>query len=267
MFAEQKILCHNPKAMMMKTAFSLSLVLSTALAHPDYATKATNKLVDAYMADCQAHTEPHGFYGAFLQPCTFDFYQDGCDGTPVGSPVPMHWYWNVTKDMDSDDWSSDSFDSFDEIADKLMLWPDQCVGVASRCYGVNDEEVADKLQQLFPDGIPIEATHVQVDCTNDAMQLSNLVYAAADGFEKSTPTLIMWFLTLVVFAFVSTLACCYGCCLLCKGGADCYAKGRGQGRSCQPGTSNVYVTHYERIEGDGDLELWNEKTSLKAGVN
>jgi hypothetical protein len=115
--------------------------------------------------------------------------------------------------MEKDDWDALSSDDLPQVADELMLWPDQCVGVTPRCYSVNDEAIRDTLIRLFADGdkIPMEATHVKVDCRGDAVALSHVVYAFADRFEKSTPTIIAWVVTVLVFGFVATFGLCYGC--------------------------------------------------------
>ena len=108
--------------------------------------------------------------------------------------------------------------SFDDVPDfdDLMLWPDQCVGVAPRCYQLGkDEDITDTLGGLFPDGIPEEATHVRVDCRVDAMELSRLAYSFASGAEKSIPTIVAWMVTVLALFLVAMSFCCYGCLRLC----------------------------------------------------
>jgi hypothetical protein len=174
-------------------------------------------------------------YGAFLQPHEFTFrqvdqerfipflhedgHQDMCSDKArvvVGKPIPMNWFFNLTEHFDKDNWDDMSSDDLPEIADKLMLWPDQCVGVTPRCYSVQDTAIRETLFKHFND-IPEGATHVQVNCQSDAMELSRLVYSFADGFEKSMPTIIAWMTTVILFSLVASLWCCYGCFRLCRG--------------------------------------------------
>ena len=91
-----------------------------------------------------------------------------------------------------------------------MLWPDQCVGVTPRCYSINEAAVQESLHDLF-DEIPEGATHVQVNCQADALVLSRVVYAFADGLEKSTPTIILWVITIFLFTIMSLAWCGYAC--------------------------------------------------------
>jgi hypothetical protein len=222
-------------------------VLIASTAAMDFATDGAHKLENAYIDDCRADQTPHGYYGAFLQPCEFTFRQqvdeeqhhyagtgqdpaDMCSdkaSVVVGKPVPMNWFFNLTEHFDEDDWDGMSSDDLPEIADTLMLWPDQCVGVTPRCYSIHDPVIHESLFKLFDkdDGgmmsmnsrIPEGATHVQVNCQSDAMELSRVVYGFADGFEKSMPTIIAWLTTVILFSLVATLWCCYGCFRLCRG--------------------------------------------------
>ena len=137
----------------------------------------------------------------------------------VSKPFPMNWVLNLTQHYERDDWDELSFsssDDFQEIADQLMLWPDQCVGYTPRCYEVADPLIKDILTGLFADdGIPEGAEFVSVNCQADAVAASRVVYAFASGLEKSTPTIIAWLVTVVLFALVASLWCCYGCFRLC----------------------------------------------------
>mmetsp|Transcript_22191 Transcript_22191/g.36733 ORF Transcript_22191/g.36733 Transcript_22191/m.36733 type:complete len:260 (+) Transcript_22191:56-835(+) len=192
----------------------------------EFASKKAHELEKLFVEDCEDDTKPHGFYGAFLQPCEFTFVKNEgiTDQTknpctdamsdPVGKPVPMHWFFNLTEHFDKDDWDNTSSDDFPD-ADELMLWPDQCVGVDSRCYSLDemDSNMKDVLSRIF-DEVPQGATHVQVDCRGDAVQLSRVVYAFADRFEKGTPTIMAWMVTVVLVFAASTMWCCYGCCSL-----------------------------------------------------
>lgn len=199
------------------------LSASAVWAKPEFATKGAGILEKFYVGDCKADKTPHGFYGAFLQPCEFSFYKaesvaediGACQDMSselVGTPIPVHWFFNVTEHMTKDDWDKISSDDLPS-AEELMLWPDQCVGVGPRCYTVDNEAIEATLFRLFADGekIPAEATHVQVDCRGDALALSRLTYAFADGFAKSTPTIVAWIITVLVFGFVATIGCVYGC--------------------------------------------------------
>jgi hypothetical protein len=226
--------------MILPRFFSVALavqVLIASTAAMDFATDGAHKLENAYIEDCRADQTPHGYYGAFLQPCEFTFRQqfdklyyagpeDSCSdevSRVVGKPVPMNWFFNLTEHFDKGDWDEMSSDDLPEIADTLMLWPDQCVGVTPRCYSIHDPVIHETLFKLFnKDGemmsrIPDGATHIQVNCQSDAMELSRLVYGFADGFEKSMPTIIAWLTTVILFSLVATLYCCYGCFRLCRG--------------------------------------------------
>jgi len=252
-----------------------------------FATKSVHEWERQYIDDCLVNKDPHGYYGAFLQPCEFTFRKsswsssssedlnilhddgdtekddvdksrgDNADGTHItakttsaasrdngtakkphatvpdaacsdkfstimSQPMPFHWIFNMSGHFQvgsssSDDWDSMSSDDFDDIATNLMLWPDQCVGVSPRCYNVNDDPmIQDQLAQFFilDGGIPPDATHVQVNCQADAMELSRVMYAAADGFERSMPAIMAWMVTIVLLVMVTSLWCCFGCCRL-----------------------------------------------------
>ena len=207
----------------------------------DFATHTAQTLETEYMEDCRVDQTPHGFYGAFLQPCEFTFrqadqdrflpllllddhdvQQDMCSdkaSVVVGKPVPMNWFFNLTEFFTTDDLDDMSSDDLPEIVDKLMFWPDQCVGVTPRCYSVQDPAIRDTLYKLFED-IPEGATHVQVNCQSDAMEWSRVIYSFTDGFEKSVPTIIAWMTTVILFSLVASLWCCYGCFRLCRGGGS-----------------------------------------------
>mgnify|MGYP005846242595 CR=1 FL=1 len=188
------------------------------------------------MDDCHENSSPHGFYGAFLQPCEFQFRQstaagrtgddpDACSddvSTLLAKPVPMHWFFNLTDHFDKDDWDKMSSDDVPS-AEELMLWPDQCVGAAPRCYSIefSNADIKDTLAKLFPDDIPEDATHVRVDCRGDAAALSRVVYSLAGGLEKSSATIFAWMVTVVLLSLVAILWCLYGCARLC-----CYAGGK-----------------------------------------
>jgi hypothetical protein len=202
----------------------------SVVAKMDYLSNGVHLLEDKLVQDCQADPTPHGYYGAFLQPCEFSFRRtiteggaddaDACsDQTSeiISKPVPMHWFFNLTEHWTKDDWDELSSDDLPKTAEELMLWPDQCVAYEKRCYGVDDKAVSDTLHSLFPAKIPDTATHVSVDCRGDAVQLSRVVYAAADGLERSMPTIIAWMVTVIALAFVATLWCCYACFRLAHG--------------------------------------------------
>jgi hypothetical protein len=205
---------------MMKKSLAISLfLLSNTSAKRDWAARHVGLLEKEFVKDCEGDGTPHGYYGAFLEPCEFSFFQESfdsnepCQGELIGSRIPVNWVFNLTehyknKDWDSIDWDSMSSDDIPDPED-LLLWPDQCVGVVPRCYAVTDMEPI--LSKLFLDGIPDEATHVRVDCTVDALALSRVFYALADDFENAMPTLILWVTSVVVIFIVSTMWCCYGC--------------------------------------------------------
>jgi hypothetical protein len=203
---------------------SSPLTLTTAI---DSLSEGVHELEQTYIADCQADNTLHGFYGAFLQPCEFSFYEslsnedsqgDACSNDIsklVGQPIPVHWFFKLSEHIEKDDWDSLSSDDMPDF-DDLMLWPDQCVGVAPRCYQLGkDEIITDTLNGLFPDGTPEEATHVRVDCRADAMELSRVAYGFASGAEKSLPTIVAWMVTVLVLFLVAMSFCCYGCLRLC----------------------------------------------------
>jgi hypothetical protein len=206
-----------------------------------FATDGAHQLEEMYIEDCKSNTRPHGYYAAFLQACEFSFYRssdehnsvptvhrDVCmdpSSTLVGQPKPMNWFFNMTDEFQKqwsssdDSSSSDSWDDKDweEIAQKLLFWPDQCVGVVPRCYTIGeDARILEVLHRIIDD-IPDTATHVQVNCQADAMELSRVVYAFADGFERSAPYIIAWFITVCLFAIVALAWCSYACFRLCHG--------------------------------------------------
>lgn len=190
------------------------------------------KLEEMYIQDCQDDPSPHGYYGAFLQPCDFSFFHfstgkgssSGCEtGNLVGTRKPINWLFDLQKHIDEDDWDELSSDDIPDW-DNLMLWPDQCVGVEPRCYAFNDishrtanngTDMMAVLQGLFPDEIPDGATHVQVDCRVDAMELSRVAYSVASGVEKGLGFAIAVFLFVILLFVVGMSFCCYGCFRVC----------------------------------------------------
>jgi hypothetical protein len=237
--------------------FALLAAFSAPSNGMNFASKKAHELEKIYVEDCKDNTSPHGLYGAFLQPCEFTFMkndavddsaQNACTATTssqVGKAVPMHWFFNLTEHFDKDEWDNISSDDIPD-ADELMLWPDQCVGVGPRCYSLDEmnSDMKDILSRLF-DEIPEGATHVQVDCRSDALELSRAMYALADGFEKSTPTIIAWMVTIVLLFAASTMWCCYGCCALFSRGS--------RDRACTGHHGNSSAT-YTRLEDACDHE-------------
>jgi len=247
----------------LSVAVALAVQAASAM---EFATLKAQKLETEYMEDCRVDQTPHGFYGAFLQPCEFTFFRqvdqdrflpmmlpddvqvdmcsDKASVVVAGKPVPMNWFFNLTENFTTDHLDQMSSDDLPEIVDKLMFWPDQCVGVTPRCYSVQDPAIRDTLYKLFEDDmIPEGATHVQVNCQSDAMEWSRVIYAFADGFEKSIPTIIAWMTTVILFSLVASLWCCYGCFRLCRGG--------GSSRTMVAPGHGHYVSI---VHGDSDLE-------------
>merc|ERR1712151_32095 len=210
-------------------------------------------LEQMYIDDCQTNSEPHGDYAAIFQPCNFEFRSSDIDGvfnvingtltacndeysTLIERSTPMHWIFNLTEHYQQRDWDQLTWEDIPN-EEELMLWPDQCVGVVPRCYDIKDPLIQGKLTEIFQNagGYPDSATHVKVDCRNDAVELSKLAYGVAGGFEKSSLTLMAWILTITLLSSVLTLWCCYGCCKLC---------------CCRRKT----VVKYKRIAADNDEE-------------
>ena len=210
-----------------------------------FASQGTRQLEDAYIKDCQANSNPHGYYGAFFQPCEFSFFQsttstnniDNDDesestvgtnvcadpsSTLLAKPVPVHWFFNLTDHIKKNDWDSIDWNDADwkQVAQNLFLWPDQCVGVEPRCYSLTDEAIFNAVQPFFSatNNIPAGATHVQVNCQADAWMLSRTVSTLAESIEKILPTLIAWMVTLVLLATVALVWCIYACVRLCRSG-------------------------------------------------
>jgi hypothetical protein len=215
--------------MKIHTTFSaVALAASIFTIEAKSFSDGVGQLEEMFIDDCTADITPHGFYGAFLQPCEFAFFEntvagsyqqdDACsseDSTLVAKPTPVHWFFKLAEHIDKDDWDSLSSDDLPDF-DELMLWPDQCVAVASRCYKLGENEgMTDTLSRLFPDGIPVSASHVRVDCRADAMELSRVVYSVASGAEKSMPTIVAWMVTVVLLFLAAISLCCYGCFRLC----------------------------------------------------
>jgi hypothetical protein len=223
------------------------------------------QLEEMFVDDCTADITPHGFYGSFLQPCEFDFFEsavtggyrqdDACSSegsTLVAQPTPVHWLFKLAEHIDKDDWDSLSSDDLPDF-DELMLWPDQCVAVAPRCYKLGENEgMTDTLSRLFPDGTPVSASHVRVDCRADAMELSRVAYSFASGAEKSMPTIVAWMTTVVLLFLVAISFCCYGCFRLC-----CCSSARGQANnSYQIVAANaVDEAPFATYSDDDDLKM------------
>jgi hypothetical protein len=268
---------------------SFALLALPASFAMDFATDSAHKLEETYIADCQSDTSPHGYYGAFLQPCEFtfrqvddshmilndnaqDYYMCSDDQSKVvGSPIPMNWSLNLTEHFDKNDWDDMSWDDMSsddlpEIMDKLLLWPDQCVGVTPRCYSVNDAAIRDTLSKLFTE-IPEGATHVQVNCQSDAMALSRVVYAVADGFEKSMPTIIAWMTTVILFSLVATLWCFYGCFRLVY---HCNSSNRGNNTPSIVVAARAHPVNnkgvYTLVEDEGEDEFGYSDVKKSSGL-
>ena len=215
------------------------------LSHPAIATTTTTtttttapfsdsvtKLESRYIADCETNHNPHGYYGAFFQPCEFSFYENHDVDDPtgkknfcssksavlLGTPKPVHWIFKLQNYFDKNNWNELSSDDMPDV-DDLMLWPDQCVGVGPRCYSISSSDnhtFSDVLDRLFPDdGIPIGATHVEVDCRADAMELSRVSYAFASGLEKNVAYIVYGFVALCLTVILVLSLCFYGCFRLC----------------------------------------------------
>lgn len=191
-----------------------------------------------YIKDCTEDRSPHGFYGAFFQPCEFSFYRKAgneekpssnetvctsSSSTLVGQPTPVHWLFKLQDHIEKDDWDDLSTDDIPDF-DELMLWPDQCVGVTPRCYALQapspasnstTDKLLETLRRLFPHEIPSEATHVQVDCRVDSMELSRVAYSLAGGAESSLPFIAAWMATLILLFVLGMSYCCFGCLALC----------------------------------------------------
>ena len=249
------------------TVLALASTVGLAGASMKFATHGTHMLEEAYVEDCLENPHPHGYYGAYFQPCEFAFFQsqDDSEGTGVVSvppenactdpsstllakPIPVHWFFNLTEHFDNMDWeSSDDWDEhtdWKQVAQKLFLWPDQCVGVGPRCYALTDAAIFQAVQPFFADGIPKGATHVQVDCQADAAMLSRTVFALADGWEKSTPTIIAWMVTVVLLTLVALAWCLYGCARLCCSGPGQPPYDRFRGRRSNSAAPVVVGTGY-----------------------
>jgi len=90
-----------------------------------------------------------------------------------------------------------------------------------RCQSLTDNNIFNALAPLFAkNSIPEGATHVQVNCQADAWMLSRTVYAFADGFHKSMPTIIAWITTVVLLTTAAIAGSIYGCVRLCHRGSN-----------------------------------------------
>jgi len=234
---------------METSAAALALLLAASpIFATGFTTGVTHELELRMIEDCLDNAEPHGFYGAFFQRCEFTFRKSKTDATlqvptsimmpdgvvsgvpalmgqhggssnacsderstVVGRPEPTNWVVDLKDSSDSwDSFSSDDLPDVEEIADKLMLFPDMCLAVSPRCHPVDHPMLQDRLPLYF-DEIPAGSTHVEVNCQGDAMELSRFVHDAADDFEKSTPTIIVWMVAVVLFSLVMSLWACHGC--------------------------------------------------------
>ena len=233
------------------------------------------ELEKMFIEDCTVDQSRYGFYGAFFQPCEFSFFQsslsdtayydhgenDSCSAersTRVGKREPVNWVFKLSERIDKDDWGSLSSDDIPDF-DELMLWPDQCVAVTPRCYKLRaNEDIDDALSKLFPaigdgsGGIPMEATHVRVDCRTDAMELSRVAYSFASGAEKSIPTLLVW-ITTVLLLFVAAMSlCCCGCFSVCV--SMCRRSNLDIGRDCMKKCCSDRVDSYQVIPASAVID-------------
>ena len=187
------------------------------------------QLEQKYVEDCKENLAPHGFYGAFFQPCEFSFFDGPCSeesSTLLGSPQPsLHWFFQLQNHIDNNDWDELSSDDMPHM-DDLLLWPDQCVGVVPRCYSISDQQIekainqssaiVDTLQKLFPDGTPEGSTHVQVDCRSDAFELSRVAYSVASGVDEGI-SYVLGFVFMIILLHVLVISlCCFGCFRFCS---------------------------------------------------
>jgi hypothetical protein len=214
----------------------VSFITLTHASSNTFISNRVSQLESLYIEDCNEDRSLHGFYGAFFQPCEFSFYVEGDNNEKTGrnetvctstsstlssQPIPVHWLFHLQEHMDKDDWDDLSNNDIPDF-DELMLWPDQCVGVMPRCYGIRassvptsnstTDKVLEVLQRIFPDQIPAEATHVQVDCRVDSMELSKVAYALAGGAESSIPVIAAWMITLILLFVLAMSYCCLALC-------------------------------------------------------
>src|SRR5687767_2982072 len=95
-----------------------------------------------HINDCQIVETPHGFYAALLQPCEFSFLKNLDDvqegnvsstekSKLVAEPMPVNWLSKLWRHKV--DWEISSSNGVPDL-DELMMWPDQCIGVAPHCY-------------------------------------------------------------------------------------------------------------------------------------
>jgi hypothetical protein len=199
-----------------------------------------SQLEQIYVQDCQDDLSPHGYYGAFFQPCEFSFFKSADHTTTtaaaskdnlcspdliVGTNKPVHWLFKLQEHINKVDWDELTSKDIPDW-DDLMLWPDQCVGVAPRCYSIRDDDMASvprtsstdikkALQSLLPDEIPDEATHVQVDCRSDAMELSRVAFSVGSGLQKGLAFLIAMILLVFLLIMVALSFCCCACFRIC----------------------------------------------------
>jgi len=187
-------------------------------------SEKVHELEKMYIDDCQMVETPHGFYAALLQPCEFSFFENSDDEQEgdvcstekselVAEPMPVNWLFKLWEQKG--DWESFSSDDVPDL-DELMLWPDQCVGVAPRCYHLGDNaNITQVLHRLFPDGIPEDSTHVRVDCRSDSLELSRLAYSTTDAFADILPKVLTCITITLIFWLMILLFACWGCFRIC----------------------------------------------------
>ncbi|KAL3922644.1 MAG: hypothetical protein SGILL_002097, partial [Bacillariaceae sp.] len=176
-----------------------------------------SQLEQLYIDDCQDDLTPHGYYGAFFQPCEYAFYDGVCSADSsrqIGNPKPnLHWLFQLQDHVNKNDWDDLNSNEIPRIED-LVLWPDQCVGVVPRCYSFaeeNSSKVMDTLRTLFPEGLPDAATHVQVDCRSDALELSRAVFSFTTGVEDGIRYVVGMVSVILLLHIVAISFCCFGC--------------------------------------------------------
>lgn len=179
---------------------------------------------------CLQRTEMRGFYFARREPCHLTFFRgeevngeptaehhdaEACNNSDyqIGISFPF-WSHNVSEGGDEET-------ELSPLSLSLHFWPDSCVGVRPGCFSLKNVKISTALERWHEDGqfplIPINATHIRVDCTSDS-QTAYDVHADPEfiknidivaSFARSFAFQVM--MVCLTWAALGCFCCC--CCL------------------------------------------------------
>lgn len=167
---------------------------------------------------CNSNTLGDDVYLSFFKPCEFTFYSVDVDDD---NALPI------------DHFSCDSIEDSDSAAiikqedRKVMLWPESCVALGSRCY---DLSVYPNLYNFtlfegteYAMKFPSEANVVSVDCNADFERVTKFVENLPLELKEVAEAISFAAFAIVfavVVAVVSCICCCCGACSNKRRGGD-----------------------------------------------